>query len=261
MIIGAMKAATTALYRWMTSHPQVMAGRRKEHHYFDQPAGPIAGVGDPFASYRLGFPARPAMWVRRLRSGAPVVTGEATPAYLFHEKVPARMADVLPAAKLIVVLREPVDRAFSHHAMMLKSGAEDLPAAEAFAAEEDRLRKSRELLARGHQPERAYWTHSYLERGYYAGQLERWLGFYPRSQMLILSYEELAADPWSAYAQCLRFIGVDPAAAPRPEFVAHNAGRRDPPDPNLVEALRDRFVESNRRLAELTGIDYGTAEA
>ncbi|MEQ8717475.1 MAG: sulfotransferase domain-containing protein [Acidimicrobiales bacterium] len=256
VIIGAMKAATTSLYRWMTSHPQVMAGRRKEQHFFDSRQGP---GGESFASYRLGFPALPAMWARRLRTGGPVVTGEATPIYLFHEHVPARMAAVLPNVRLIVVLREPVDRAFSHHAMVVSRGQEDLPAAEAFAAEDGRLRASRELLARGLEPERAYWEHSYLARGEYADQLERWWQFYPRSQMLITTYEALAEDPWPVYADCLRFIGVDPDAAPRPEFDAHNVGRRDPADPDLIETLRERFAESKRRLAELTGIDYGAA--
>jgi len=112
MIIGAQKCGTTSLYQWLTIHPDVVSARQKELHFFDRhdaPA-PIDGYADGFANPR-------SLQLRELRRGRPVVTGEATPVYLFDPRVPEQVAAHLPAVRLIVILRDPAARALSHFRM------------------------------------------------------------------------------------------------------------------------------------------------
>ncbi|MDH4277873.1 MAG: sulfotransferase domain-containing protein, partial [Acidimicrobiia bacterium] len=113
-----------------------------------------------------------------------------------------------------------------------------------------------ERIERGEPPGRYFWTATYTARGDYADQLERWLQFFSRAQMSIQTFEDLVADPEAVYRSSLAFVGVDADAAPIPTFQAERVGSKQPTEPAILDRLRERFVDSNRRLVELTGIDY-----
>jgi hypothetical protein len=255
LIIGAQRAGTTSLFDYLRRHPEVAgpAGgerfvvRRKEVHFFD----------DRFAMgidwYRSFFPLAARQRHAR-RRGRDLVAGEATPYYMFHPAVPERVASTLPDVKLIALLRDPVDRAYSHYQLVCRKGWEQLSFEEAVEAEERRLEGQEERL----EADLRGWHHrrrAYLSRGLYAEQLERWLAHFPREQLLVVRSEDLRHRSAEVYAEVLAFLGLRPWEPP--EYVTRNRAAYPPLDPDLRARLAERFVEPNERLAELLGRDFG----
>ena len=240
LVIGAQKAGTTALYAFLRRHPGITGPPWKEVSYFDRQyaRGP--------AWYRGNFP---------LRSRGRLV-GEASPSYLFHPDAPARAAALVPQARLVALLRDPVERAYSHYQHERALGRERLSFEDALDREEERLAGELERM-RGDPRyfSHAWWNHTYLARGRYAEQLERWLEHYPRESLLVLPNEELASRPAETYATVLAFLRAAPhelAAYPR-------VYDRDYPPmrPETEAELRAYFDAPNRRLYELLGRDLG----
>ncbi len=180
------------------------------------------------------------------------LVGEASPSYLFHPQAPERVASLLPGAKLIALLRDPVDRAYSQWQHERALGREPLSFEDAIAAEEERTRGEAERLAADPRYfSRAWWDHTYVARGLYAEQLERWLERFPREQLLVLLTEEYAADPAGTYARVLDFLGAPPhALREHPRIFSREY---EPLEPAARRALAERYAEPNRRLAELLG--------
>lgn len=251
LIIGAQKAGTSSLYAWLTGHPDVVAAREKELHYFDRRI-----ATEPIERYRADFPPEATLDKLRLERRRTIVTGEATPVYLFHPSVPALVSRHLPAVRLIAILRDPVERAVSQYWMEFNRDNETRSLEEALAAEVERTAPEFDRIELGEQPGRFFWTATYAARGDYADQLQRWLKFFPRDQLLLVTFEDLVAAPESVYRSTLTFLGVDVDAAPIPALRAERVGSKQPTDPATLALLRERFAEPNRRLAELTGIDY-----
>jgi hypothetical protein len=174
--------------------------------------------------------------------------------------VPTRVAELLPNVKLIAVLREPVDRAISNYWMEYHRGNEPLSLGEAMRQEPSRGAPEIDRVGArdwSGKPVRAW---GYITRSRYAEQLERWLEHFPRSQLLIVEFDDLANDPLGVYRRVLEFIGVDPDVAPPPRFETRNAGSRSTTDPETVEWLREQFAEPNRALDDLVGIDYNARD-
>lgn len=255
LIIGAQKAGTSSLYAWLTEHPDILDARRKELHYFDRGAS-----SSPVAAYWPDFPLRLKVFALRRLRRRNVVTGEATPIYLFHPSVPGLVAQHLPDVRLIVLLRDPVERAISHYWMEFNRGIEVLPLEEALVAEEERIGPELNRIERQEAPGESFRWASYVTRGHYVDQLECWLALFPRSQMLVIEFGQLAREPLAVYEQTLRFLGVDPGVAPPPAFEAVRVGSRAETRPETVAWLRKKFRQSNERLYELVGIDYNSRE-
>jgi hypothetical protein len=197
LVLGAQRSGTTSLFSYLAPHPQVLTPLSKEVHYFDlhYARGP--------EWYRRWFPYR---W--RLRSGA--LTIDASPYYLAHPLAPRRAAHLLPQAKLIALLRNPVDRAFSHHQHEMRGGRETLSFAEAVEREQERLTGEEERLEC--DPDYYSFAHhrfSYVCRGLYLQQLRRWTQHFPRSQLLVLQSEWMFRDPAAAMAVVQDFVGLE----------------------------------------------------
>lgn len=254
LLLGAQKAGTSSLYSWLTDHPDVVAARDKELHYFDRRIHT-----EPLERYWADFPSEAMMADLRQTRGRTIVTGEATPVYLFHPAVPGAVHRHLPEAKLLVLLRDPVERAVSHYWMEFNRSNETLSLEAALAAEEERTAPEFQRIDRGEPPGRFFWTATYTARGDYAQQLERWFSRFHRSQMLILTFEDLVSDAEPVYRRTLEFLGVDPDVAAMPPFTAQRIGSKQPTNPDVFARLQERFFDSNRRLLELTGIDYNSA--
>ena len=241
LILGAQKAGTTALYAYLRRHPAITGPRWKEVSYFDR------HYRRGRAWYRGNFPVR---WSSR------GLVGEASPSYLFHPLAPERAAALVPDAKLIAILRNPVERAYSHYQHEVSFGREPLSFEQALEREEERMAGELERMrADAAYFSHAWWNYTYLARGHYAEQLERWHAAFPPEQLLVLSNEELSAQPAASYARVLGFLGAEPYeldAYPR-------IFDRDYPDlrPGTRERLAAHFAGPNRRLYELLGRDLG----
>src|SRR5215208_27541 len=242
LILGAQKAGTTALYAYLRRHPKITGPSWKEVSYFDRhySRGP--------SWYRGNFP-------NFLRTRGELV-GEASPSYLFHPLAPQRVKELLPEARLVALVRNPVDRALSHYNHEVALGREPFSFEDALATEEERLEGEEERLrADPSYFSSEWWSHTYKARGRYAEQLERWLAVFPREQLLVLPSDDLGSDPARAHAQVLEFLGAPPQ---RLDSYPRGCERRyEPMKPETREQLAAEFGEPNRRLYALLGRDLG----
>jgi hypothetical protein len=253
IIIGAQKSGTTSLCTHLFRHPQVRAPRRKEIHFFDSPE-----YANGMSWYRAHFPLHATPASRRPSSAAKQITGEASPYYLFHPHVPRRIFDVLPNVKLIVMLRNPVDRALSHYNHQVRMGREQLDFEQAIQAEPARLADERERMTAdpGYYSYNG-WAYSYLARGHYAEQLELWRTLFRPEQMLIISSEDFFNDPRAEFMKTLDFLELD-----RYDLEAYskqNVGKYDGMAPRIRDQLREYFKPHNERLYDLLARDFGWA--
>ena len=243
-MIGAQKAGTTALYAYLRWHPGITGPSWKEVSFFDR----HWWRGE--AWYRGQFP---------LRAGGRLV-GEASPSYLFHPLAPERARSLVPGAKLIALVRNPVDRAYSQYQHEVALGREPLSFEDALAAEEERTRGEAERLAADPRAfSRAWWDHTYAARGRYAEQLERWLDVYPREQLLVVATEELGERPAETYASILAFLGAAPHELE--EYPRVFDRDYEPMRAETRVALARSFAEPNRRLEALLGRSLGVWHA
>ena len=241
LIIGAQKAGTTALYAYLRQHPQITGPSWKEVSFFDRHYARGA------AWYRGNFPN--ALRARGL-------VGEASPSYVFHPLAPERVAALVPEAKLIALVRNPADRAFSHYQHEVALGREPLSFEDALEAEDERLRGEEErMLADPAYFSRPWWDHTYRARGRYAEQLDRWLAVFPREQLLVVPSEDLLDEPEQTHARVLEFLG---ASQHRLDSYPRVFERQyDPMNAETRRRLAAGVSESNERLYELLGRNLG----
>lgn len=240
VILGAQKSGTSSLHEYLTQHPGVIAPLRKEVHYFD-----------------VDF-ARGEHWYRAHfgRVNEPGLNLDSSPYYLFHPAVPRRLHALLPEAKLIVLLRDPARRAYSHYWHERDKRRETLCFEDAIDAEAGRVEAASARLAAGaieHSREHQHFT--YLARGRYAEQLDRWFEVVPRERFHIVRFEDLAREPLATLNATLAFLGLPPAESVSLE--ARNT-RKYPPMAAATEArLRSYFEPHNRRLEALLNRPMG----
>jgi hypothetical protein len=210
----------------------------KGSHYFD------VRHDKPWWWYRSCFPVR--------RRGT--LTGEASPYYLFHPLAPERIADALPAARFIVVLREPVDRAYSQWLFEARSGHEDLDFRSAVMREPERVAGEVERMRADRGYESAELRHhAYLARSRYAEQLRRLYSLVSPERVLVLQTERMSADPGAEMARAWDFLGL-PRWEPSP--LRLDAA---PPSAPLSDELRAEVMplleDDVRQLTTLPGVD------
>jgi hypothetical protein len=253
LVIGGQRCGTDSLFKDLGLHACVIPATRKEVSYFTR----HFAMGE--AWYRTHFPTRARVAMQQRRSRAHVASFEATPDYLFHPLAPERAAQLVPDAKLIALLRDPVERAYSHYRHMVRLGFEDLSFDEAIAREEERTAPDRANLQRDPlvHPTQLI-RYSYAARGAYAEQLERWFAHFPREQILVVRSEDFFDHPAVAYAEILAFLELPswrPGAFPnysRPEPGA--AGERGPSAATRAHLAR-HFAPRNEELSALLGRD------
>lgn len=247
LIVGAQRCGTTSLFRHLAQHPAVVPPLfQKGIHFFD------LHYGRGIRWYRGQFPVR-SIADRRVAPTAPrAVTGEASPYYVFHPLAGERIARDLPAAKLIVLLRDPVDRASSAHRQESARGFETEPFERALDLEESRLAGEVERI----RADPAYVSfehqhHGYLARGHYAEQLERLFDLFGRERVLVLESAEFFATPEPVWERALAFLGLPPWYPPA--FERHNARPSAPLSDRLRNRLETYFAPHDERLAALLG--------
>lgn len=249
---GVQRGGTSSLYQYLARHPAVGAGIYKEIHFFDDnfDRGP--------SWYRSHFPTKLQERGVRRREGRAMVTGEASPYYVFHPFAARRIAQTLPDVRTILMLRDPVERAYSHYLHEVALGLEPLSFAEALDAEPRRLEGEAERLLA--DPRYRSFNHrhfSYVARGMYVEQVERWLEAIPRDRVLFVRSEDFAADPDAGLQRVLAYVGLAPfSLGEYPRVNASGAGRKPPMDPGIRDRLSEAFAEPNRRLARLLGPEF-----
>ena len=182
--IGAQKSGTTTLHILLSKHPQIFLPTQKEIHYFD-------------INYHKG-----SQWYAEQFSSAKKnqTCGEITPFYLFDKKTPVRIKALVPNIKLIILLRDPVDRTISHFYHAQKRGFEELDIETALNAEAERLAtKDQKILQR----------HSYIARSQYLSQLSRYEKHFKDQQILVLKSEDLFAKSQNTLNKIMKFLEID----------------------------------------------------
>ncbi|MDQ1294704.1 MAG: hypothetical protein QG608_2589 [Actinomycetota bacterium] len=246
IVLGAKRAGTTTLYHAVVAHPRATVlfprwQRTKSPHYFD------LKHTRPHAWYRSFFPLRRPVGPPR------PLAGDAAPYLLYHPVSPRWVAEEAPRAKLLVMLRDPIERAWSHHWDRVRNGMEDLSFEDAVAAEPERLAgQEAALLADPTTPCPAHEHFSYVDRGRYAVQLRRWFAQVPAERMLIMRSEDFYVDPQRVFDSVTDFLGLSRFAPER--FGRHHAHADRPAVPAPVrERLAPMFTDGNRDLADLLG--------
>ena len=235
MIIGTQKGGTTSLQRYMEKHPQIVPSYKKEAHYFDNK------YHKSISWYKRHFP------LSNKFNGK--ICGDSSPYYLFHPFVPQRIAKHLPDIKLIVLLREPVERAYSHYKMQYNKGLEKLSFEDAIKTEESRLDGSLEKLKNGNYSFE-HQKFSYLSRGKYAEQLKRWFEYFDKDQILILRSEDLFSNTQQVLSEVFQFIGVEDHKLK--ELTVHNKGKKKSKlQESIKKELRDYYKPYNDQLIDL----------
>jgi sulfotransferase family protein len=210
IIAGAMKSGTSSLRSGLTHHPEVFCAA--EQHFFCE-------------HYHLGLD-----WYREQfrPAGDFGAVGEKCPDYWYRPEAVERMAKDIPEARLIIMLRNPVDRAYSHYWHERRRGRENLSFAGALEEEPARIH-------------RGEWGLAYLDMGRYSAQLERLSSVFPRTAIEVVLFEDFKADPGTTFGKVCRFLGVDDAVRPATLETRHNA-YRDQRFPRLFQALKRRQV-------------------
>jgi hypothetical protein len=239
VVIGAQKAGTTALFDHLSDDPRLNLSTVKETHFFDDES--VDWARPDYGAYHAHFDLG--------RSGP---MGEATPIYIFWPDSLERLAAYNPDARLILMLRDPVKRAFSHWQMEYARGVEVLPFARAIREGRARL----EGKAPNH-PDRRVFT--YVERGFYGEQVERLLRLFPRDRLLVLRADDLRRDPTHTLARVYAFLDMrapDGPVAPREVHVARAMDYGSTLTPDDADYLAALYAADQDRLEVLTGVRF-----
>jgi hypothetical protein len=240
-IVGAKRAGTTSLDEYLNAHPLVLRGLvEKGCRYYDV----NYGRGPEWYRNQL----LPVSEVDRLerKLGQRPILGESSPYYAFHPEAPARIAQDVPDARLIFMLRDPVQRAWSHYRYEVARGFEELDWAEAFAAETDRLADP-DPASR----DRNHRHFSYVARSRYAEQLDRLRASFDPEQILVIESEQLFADPAATMEVVFAHLSLEPVPM---ESYATFKGQSASAVPAEAEALiREAVADDVERLEDLLG--------
>ena len=250
IIAGAQKCGTTSLYRWLAAHPRVAEASKKEVHFFD------LNYHKGRRWYQRHFPSALERLAARRRGNGRLLAGEASPYYLFHPHALRRIRQAMPEVKLIVLLRNPIDRAYSHYWHNVRHGREPLSFEEAIEREPERLRSETEKMRKDERYRSfAHQHYSYLARGVYAEQLLAMWSHFPRAQALVLKSETFYAEPGRTLREVLGFLRLLPPREPQ-RLRVENAGRYPAMGGSLRRRLAAHFQAPNQRLHDCLGGEF-----
>ncbi len=247
LICGAQRGGTTSMYQALRQHPNVLRPfLHKGVHYFD--VKPERSLN----WYRAHFPFTAQGALRSRRTGHPAMTFESSPYYLFHPLAAGRIANALPGVKVLILLRDPVERAYSAHAHELARGFETEPFERAVELEDERVAgEGEKLIADPTYISHAHQHQAYLRRGCYLPQIERMTGAIGRDRVHLVDSEDFFTDPEPVWNEVIEFLDLPPQHGR--QFRRHNARPRSPMPADLRARLTERFTESDERLAQWWG--------
>jgi hypothetical protein len=247
LIVGAQRCGTTSMYRTLSQHPAILkAVLHKGVHYFD------TGYDHGLAWYQGHFPLLARAAAARRVTGDHPLTFESSPYYMFHPLAAPRISRDLPGVKLVVLVRDPVERAYSAHAHELARGFETEPFERALDLEEERLAgQAEKIIADPGYHSHDHQHHGYRARGRYADQLERLAQLVGRDRVHVVDSGLFFTDPERAYDHVLEFLSLRNHGYP--VFERHNARPRAPMPESLRTELGDYFAPYDERLTDWLG--------
>jgi hypothetical protein len=242
IIIGVQKGGTSTLFEYLKQHPDIKTAVFKEVHYYDH------HYHKGIKWYKSFFPVA--------KKNKSVLYGEASPYYFFHPLVPERLYNDSPNIKLILLLRDPIDRAYSHYQMERRKGREKLKSfEEAISKEAERIEMGYNAIING---EKFYnynhHVYSYLSRGCYDEQVKRWLRYFKKEQLLVIKSEDFFASPYENLERIYQFLEV-PVIFPK-NLQIKNQGSYNPVDQNTLNRLQDYYRSHNKVLSQILGENF-----
>ncbi|MCA1059073.1 sulfotransferase domain-containing protein [Rossellomorea aquimaris] len=241
IILGGAKCGTTSLYFYLNQHPQILPSSKKELFFFNKSSKTVEW-------YRNQFP-------ESVKSDE--ITGEGTPIYLVHPQVARRIYEYNPKIKLIVLLRNPVERAYSqyHHFINTeKHSFEDALEIEKNTVKKELIRMEED---ENYIPDDVF-RYSLVERGLYHKQLERYYRYFDTNQIHIIKSEDLFQNPQKVCNKVLKFLGLPRCKLKDRE--ARNTRSYHKMNPDTEAMLYDRFRAENQKLYKLIGKDFNWEE-
>lgn len=247
IIIGAPKCGTSSLYYYLSQHPQIKPCIKKEINFFNGGKDPnIDAYAEGLNWYRAFFPLNLGRQQRFL-------TGEASTLYMFNPLVPERIHKHLPDIKLIALLRNPVTRAHSQYFHELRKGRENLSMMDAFLAEENRISKA---LKENDYRSPDLLNYSYLKKGLYAEQLERYFQYFSRDQVFVLQSEFFFRKTNEAMKLVWNFLDVEQNFFV-PDLTTKQKGKnKKTMNEDVLAYLRSFYKQPNERLFDLLGTSF-----
>jgi hypothetical protein len=227
ILAGAQKSGTTALHYFLEGHPEITMGDQQEMHFFDDEqifSGPV----DYELLHRHFLPVSPS-----------TIAGECTPIYIYWRPAMERIWKYNPQIKLVIILRNPVERAFAHWNMQRFKRREPLDFLDAVKEEKSRANEAAPLQSR---------RFSYVDRGFYSEQLERVFTFFPRQQVKIIKFEEFRDRKSETLGSIFRVLGVRPLRSRRNN------------DRNVVPYEREMTSEERKQLYGIFAEDIAKVE-
>ena len=270
-IVGAARCGTTSLYEYLWQHPEVHVSLHKEPHFFGRDLTRLAGAIRDEALYLELF----------ADAGDRPRVGEASVWYLLSKQAAREIHAFAPDAKILVLLREPVQMAYSLYALYSRSGNEDLPTFEAALAAEPERRQGRALAPGTYFPEGLIYTDVVR----HAAKLERYFDVFGRDNVEVILFDDLVGDTPGAYRRALEFLGIDPSfqaefdrkkagqiarmagirrlrrlspevrSYMQTEYFKLHAAPSPPLEPETAASLRELFAEDVAHLGALLGRD------
>lgn len=240
LIIGAARSGTTTLYSYLQQHADIYlpASKRPEPHFFFKASEYARGLDYYEGRYFCDWDGQRAV-------------GEASTSYIFGAETPRRIHDCLPQMRMIAMLRNPVDRAFSGYWHTVKSGLESLDFSQAIETEDERTRGLRGTDLDEVKP------YSYVDRGRYGEQLQRWFEYFDRSQVHVILFEDFVVRPRESLIATLQFLGVDADQLPARLDAVENKSVADgvTVPPEMRRRLADVFAPDVRIVEKLLNRD------
>ena len=237
IIAGASKCGTSSIYHYLSRHPQILLPHKKEIDFYWQHYE--RGID----WYLAHFPT--------ISDRSDFLTGEATPNYLRFPQVAQRIKDTFPQTKIILLLRNPVDRAISWHYHKLNSGLTNVDLSTAIAMEIERLA----TVSEAEITNTGYYNPDNIMSSLYYYKIKPWIETLGREQFLILKSEDFYLNPIDNMERVFEFLGLPGCTLKH--YPKVNAGSYSDVDPQIKQTLSDYFAPYNRQLEEYLGIEFG----
>ncbi len=234
LIVGTQKGGTTALDAYLRDHPEICMAVQKEAHFFDNEECFQHEKPDYHKYHSLFKPNR-----------SNKILGEATPIYMYWKPAPGRIWHYNPHMKIIVILRNPTDRAYSHWYMEHGRGDDTLSFREAIETESQRLNEAKPFQHR---------IYSYIDRGFYSEQLQRIWTYFPKHQTLVLLNDDLRRNPKGTLDKVCNFLGIScfESVEPRNVFATSYVQTMTGEE---REYLKNVFSLEIQKLEQISGLD------
>jgi len=249
LIIGAARAGSTSLYEGLIKHPNIFSSKIKEVYFFD------INFRRGSNWYKRFFPSKWKKFQINKIQKKEFLTGEATPHYISYLHAPKRVFNLIPNVKLIVILRNPVERAYSQYQSRVAAGNEPLSFVDAIKEEsnrlDDELKKMNENEDYIHNN---FFRYSYLHHGIYVDGLKNWMNIFPKEQFLIINANEFYQNPKNVFLSAHKFLDI-----PRydsNDYTHYNLGKYKEMDVKIKKELQDFFKPHNEELYKFLGRDF-----